>query len=236
VVVASVVDSRDWIHHPIRVSRNLGIYLLQLSQHQHQHQHKHPTMRIVKLLGLIIVHFLRWMTGYPRRRKLPGRIGFTWERKDLIDLPLRPLPPTRPRALTNTSQTHPQLQSALIARLPPEIRILIWEHIVGPKDAQDVLHIEVGDGILRQNRCYQQSNTAPGFQHDCWTSPWRESCRKGSVKSQSQPDGCYYAGPKHNCWTSPWRESCRKSSVKSQRQPDGCYYDFLPLLFTCKLM
>jgi hypothetical protein len=159
-------------------------------------------MRIAKLLEWIIVKSLEWITGYPRRPRRGNH--FMWERKDLIDPPLRSLPPTRPRALTDTSQTHPQLQSALIARLPPEIRILIWAHVVGPEDARDVLHIEVGDGTLRQNRCYQQGSTAPGYQHDCWNAPWREAFRKGGAKGR--------------------------------RQPDGCFYDFLPLLFTCKLM
>jgi hypothetical protein len=151
-------------------------------RHLHiQQLHKHPTMRIFSLR--------EWITGRRRTR----RTGFIWERDDLIDPPLRPLPPTRPRALTNTPQTHPQLQSALIARLPPEIRILIWECVVGPEDARDVLHIEVGDGILRQNRCYQRDSIVLGFQHDCWSGMWRESYRKGSVKGRRQPDGCYYA-------------------------------------------
>jgi hypothetical protein len=161
-------------------------------------------MRIVKLLELIIAHFLRWMTGYPRRHRRGNH--FMWERQGLIDPPLRPLPPTRPRALTNTPQTHPQLQSALIARLPPEIRLLIWEHVVGPKDSRDVLHIEVGDGILRQNRCYEQDSTALGFQHACWSAMWRQDYRLGTVRGRREPVGGAH------------------------------FYDFLPLLFTCKLM
>jgi hypothetical protein len=146
-----------------------------------------------------------WMLG---RGYTPRKRGnrFLWERPDIADPPLRPLPPTRPRRLTNTSQSHDQLQSCLIARLPPEIRLLIWEHVVGPKDSRDVLHIEVGDGILRQNRCYEQDSTALGFQHDCWSAMWRRDFRLGTVRGDREPVGGAH------------------------------FYDFLPLLFTCKLM
>jgi hypothetical protein len=146
-----------------------------------------------------------WMMGrgYTHRKR---RTGFIWERPDIADPPLRPLPPTRPRRLTNTSQSHDQLQSCLIARLPPEIRLLIWEHVVGPKDGRDVLHIEVGDGILRQNRCYEQDSTALGFQHDCWSAMWKRDARLGTVRGRREPVGGAH------------------------------FYDFLPLLFTCKLM
>jgi hypothetical protein len=139
---------------------------------------------------------INWMTGRdgsampPRRTR---RTGFLWEREDIIDPPLRSLPLTRPRRLTNTSQSHAQLQSGLIARLPPEIRILIWEHVVGPEDAKDVLHIEVGDGILRQNRCYQRDSTALGFQHDCWSAMWRGKYRVGGGMGIHEPAGHYYA-------------------------------------------
>jgi hypothetical protein len=150
-------------------------------------------------------HFMDWMMGRVYLRRKRGNHLF-WERPDLVDLPFRPLPPTRPRRLTNTSQSHDQLQSYLIACLPPEIRLLIWEHVVGPKDGRDVLHIEVGDGILRQNRCYEQDSTALGFQHDCWSAPWRRTFRLGCAKGRREPDGV------------------------------GHFYDFLPLLFTCKLM
>jgi len=135
-----------------------------------------------------------WLFGSAnpfRRRK--RRTGFLWERPEIIDPPLRALPPTRPRRLTNTPQTHAQLQSELITRLPPEIRILIWAHVVGPKDARDVLHLEVGDGILRQNRCYRQDSTAPWFLHDCWTVTWRHNCRGGSDPGKREPPGHFYA-------------------------------------------
>ena len=153
-----------------------------------QQLHKHPTMRMGSLMD--------WMTGRDGSAKPPRRTrrtGFLWEREDIIDPPLRSLPPTRPRRLTNTSQSHAQLQSGLIGRLPPEIRTLIWEHVVGPEDAKDVLHIEVGDGILRQNRCYQRDSTALGFQHDCWSAMWRGKYRVGGGKGIHEPAAHYYA-------------------------------------------
>jgi hypothetical protein len=147
-------------------------------------------------------NIMDWVLGRPRKKR-GNRL--MWERPGLVDPPLRSLPPTRPRRLTNTS-SHDQLQSCLIARLPPEIRLLIWEHVVGPKDGRDVLHMEVGDGILRQNRCYQQDSTAQGFQHDCWTAMWRQEYREGTVRGRLEPVGGAH------------------------------FYEFLPLLFTCKLM
>lgn len=129
-----------------------------------------------------------------------------WQRPDLIEPPLRPLPPSRPRRLTGTPDTYPQQQSSLIARLPAEIRTLIWEYALGPDSDQDVLHIELADGTLRHNRCYERDSEFFAFQHNCWSAAWRMSFRKGGAKGRREPKG-------------------------KER-----YRAMLPLLLTCKLM
>ncbi|KAF2722594.1 hypothetical protein K431DRAFT_41689 [Polychaeton citri CBS 116435] len=121
--------------------------------------------------------FLNWVTGVYRPRKKMPQPHYLWQRPHLIDPPLRPLPSCRPRRLTSVEDTHDQLQSALIARLPAEVRVLIWEHVVGSEDDRDVLHLELADGILRHNRCYERESGLPDFQHDCWSSPFRKSFR-----------------------------------------------------------
>lgn len=125
---------------------------------------------------------LDWVMGTKRRRKETARQPpYFWEQPDLIDPPIRPLRTSRPRCLTNTGGTHDQLQSCLIARLPAEIRIQIWQHVVGRENDKDVLHFELADGILRHNRCYERESTLPGFKHDCWKAAWRKSFRQWAL-------------------------------------------------------
>lgn len=131
--------------------------------------------------------FLDWATGVHRPRKKVSQPLYIWQRPDLIDPPLRPLPPSRPRRLTDSQNIHSQQQSALIARLPVEIRVLIWEYVVGPENDRDVLHIELADGTLRHNRCYQRETEVPAFQHDCWRAAWRKTFRVGGAKGRNEP-------------------------------------------------
>jgi hypothetical protein len=121
--------------------------------------------------------FLTRMTGLLRPRERMRPPAFPWQQPHLIDPPLCPLLSCRPRRLTGVEDTHDQLQSVLIARLPAEVRVLIWEHVLGSESDRDVLHLELADGILRHNRCYERESGLPDFQHDCWTAPWRKSFR-----------------------------------------------------------
>jgi len=85
------------------------------------------------------------------------------------ELPSRtPMLLPRPRRLTNVAGTHEQTQSSMIARLPAEIRLIIWEHVIGRKSDRDVLHVESVEGTLRYNRCWEQDNRDRlGFKHLC---------------------------------------------------------------------
>jgi len=133
--------------------------------------------------------FLDCIFGVHRSHGPVKQPPYFWERPDLIDPPLRPLPQARPCRLTNAPNVHDQLQSSLIARLPTEIPVLIWQHVLGPEDDGEVLHIELADGILRHNRCYQPGSENPGFQHDCWKSAWRKSFRAGGMRGRGEPVG-----------------------------------------------
>jgi hypothetical protein len=122
-----------------------------------------------------------WIIGVHRPPKQVQQFSYHWQRPHLIDPPLRPLPSCRPRRLTGVENTYNQLQSVLIARLPAEVRVLIWEHVVGRENDEDVLHLELADGILRYNRCYERESGLPNFRHACWTAPWRKSFRARGV-------------------------------------------------------
>jgi hypothetical protein len=130
---------------------------------------------------------LVWIICLPtvRKKRRPRRP--IWQHPGLIDPPLRPLPSCRPRRLTNVGDTHSQLQSVLITRLPAEIRVLIWQHVVGSEDDRDVLHLELADGILRHNRCYEHRSDLPNCKHACWTAAWRKSFRVGGAMGNGEP-------------------------------------------------
>jgi len=136
--------------------------------------------------------FARATGARPSRKEKPY-YAFPWQRPDLIDPPLRPLPRSRPRRLSNVDGTHAQSQSALIARIPVEVRMLIWEHVVGRSHDGDVLHIELADGILRHYRCYEPDSELPVFQHNCWRAPWRKSFRQGPLRGVKEPPNHRYA-------------------------------------------
>jgi hypothetical protein len=131
---------------------------------------------------------LIWIICLPFPRPKKRRRGPIWQHPSLIDPPLRALPSCRPRRLTNVDDTCQQLQSALITRLPAEVRVLIWERVVGSEDDRDVLHLELADGILRHNRCYERRGDLPNCKHDCWTAAWRKSYRVGRARGNNEPE------------------------------------------------
>lgn len=110
-------------------------------------------------------------------------------RQPLDDTPLRPLSVSRPRRLTDTGGTNTQLKSKLLQRLPVDIRLLIWEHVVEqPWDAAvpenaAVIHLECVAGSLKHVKCRELrlpllSSGHHGiprifrFQHWCWYDFW----------------------------------------------------------------
>ena len=85
--------------------------------------------------------------------------------------PLLPLPAERARRLTHAESHHTQQQSALIIRIPVEVRLLIWEHLLGRETNDDVLHLDLSHGSLGHVRCYESATARLcklGYQHDCW--------------------------------------------------------------------
>lgn len=87
---------------------------------------------------------------------------------------LRSLPLTRPS--TPSSQATGQHQSPLFVLLPVEIRLLIWEHVLGRTHDKDALHLDIRDGILRYRQCYEKDLSKLGFRHTCWGASmwWRQ--------------------------------------------------------------
>ena len=104
--------------------------------------------------------------------------------------PLRTLIGTR-RRLTDPSieehHFHPQRQSALLSRIPIELRLIIWEYAIGPEHENDVLHLEPADGILRYCRCYEKDHTKLPFRHLCWKAIWTKELRDQNMWDSSEP-------------------------------------------------
>lgn len=106
--------------------------------------------------------------------------------------PLRPLMLSRPTIMHAPQEdvfAHVQEQSALIARIPVELRLIIWEHSLGHEHEYDVLHLRPSDGILRYNICYEQDNTMLPFRHMCWDTYWTKADRDGSKWVPWEPIG-----------------------------------------------
>lgn len=104
---------------------------------------------------------------------------------------LRPLPLERARRLSDVEGSHAQLQSALIARIPIEIRLLIWEHLLGRETEDDVLHLDLVDGSLGHVRCYESKPCYKlGHDHHCWGAfsnhNWRVDSESGKAGRQLQ--------------------------------------------------
>lgn len=80
------------------------------------------------------------------------------------------------RALNSRHQSvihvnaHLQDQSAFIVAIPVELRLVIWEHALGRADDNDVLHLDLAEGVLWHCRCFEQDRTKLGFRHSCWSS------------------------------------------------------------------
>lgn len=105
--------------------------------------------------------------------------------------PLRPLPVERARRLSDVEGIHPQLQSALIVRIPVEIRLLIWEHLLGRETDEDVLHLDLVNGSLGYARCCEPKPCCKlGHDHHCWGAfsnrNWRVDPESGEAGRQLQ--------------------------------------------------
>lgn len=89
------------------------------------------------------------------------------------NLDLRPLPEQRPRALTTADPFHHQQQSPLLVRLPVDVRLVIWEFVLGSEAPYNTIHLETVDGNLRSRRCFEDAaDEKLGFRHECWEFPW----------------------------------------------------------------
>ncbi|KAI5360380.1 hypothetical protein Slin15195_G083040 [Septoria linicola] len=92
--------------------------------------------------------------------------------------PVRSLPEIRPRRLTISEGVDQQSQSHFVSTIPAELRLMIWEYALAPDSERDVLHIDLGDGNLKQVRCYESvDHNMLGFRHQCWHTVWTREKR-----------------------------------------------------------
>ncbi|PKY00047.1 hypothetical protein P168DRAFT_285562 [Aspergillus campestris IBT 28561] len=119
--------------------------------------------------------------------------GRRWKRHKKLRLesdPAKPLPAVRQRALTpplppapapragifpfrkgrrthEQERDHDQKQSPFFAKLPREVRTLIYREVLAPKDHPG-LHVASADARLLSRRCRDDSWAVLGWRHPCW--------------------------------------------------------------------
>lgn len=96
-----------------------------------------------------------------------------------------PSPPDRPPPLTRLNDSHQQLQSPFVARLPAELRLSVYRYALGQ---HDVLHLEPADATLKHSRCFDRGTDKLGFRHRCWGVAWtaEDRARYGYVPDEPQ--------------------------------------------------
>ncbi|KXS99433.1 hypothetical protein AC578_8141 [Pseudocercospora eumusae] len=113
--------------------------------------------------------FFRSLRSLLPSRKSTKTGGNSWRRGPIpIESPVRALGSRQHSSLD--APAYLQDQSALIASIPVELRVVIWEYVLGPKDENDVLHLDLADGTLWHCRCFDQDRIKLGFRHFCWSS------------------------------------------------------------------
>lgn len=86
-----------------------------------------------------------------------------FRRKMQEEPPLRSLPSRRGSSLRRNAQS--QLQSLLIQVIPVEIRLIVWDYVLG----SDLLHIDHLNGNLASVECSETDlEDKLGFKHVCW--------------------------------------------------------------------
>lgn len=65
---------------------------------------------------------------------------------------------------------------------------MIWELTFASDDNDDVLHLEVADGILRCCRCFELNpRDRLGFRHICWSAVWTKKDRDRNIWGGGEP-------------------------------------------------
>lgn len=122
--------------------------------------------------------------GPSRQRKR----SWMWTSPTAPEPSTQSLPEHRERRLTASEGTQLQLQSSLISRIPVEIRLLIWEHLLGREADDDVLHLDLANGNLNYVRCFESKPCDKlGFRHQCWGVLWSREERKLGLRIHGEP-------------------------------------------------
>ncbi|KXT10261.1 hypothetical protein AC579_6613 [Pseudocercospora musae] len=113
--------------------------------------------------------FFRSLRSLLSLRKSTKTRGNSWRRGPIpIESSVRALE-SRQHSILD-APAYLQHQSALIASIPVELRVVIWEYVLGPEDENDVLHLDLAEGRLWHCRCFDQDRIKLGFRHSCWSS------------------------------------------------------------------
>ncbi|GLI74761.1 hypothetical protein PoHVEF18_003009 [Penicillium ochrochloron] len=121
---------------------------------------------------------MKWSWSLTARRREKKRLAE--RRRSTSDRP-GPLPAVRERALTlplppgNTDlvgksrhqSTRDQQQSAFFAKLPQDIRYLIYREVLAPAHHPE-LHVLSAHQRLLSRRCLNEDLDVPGRRHSCW--------------------------------------------------------------------
>jgi hypothetical protein len=127
---------------------------------------------------------MKWSWGFSTRRREKKRLA---ERRTRSSDRPGPLPAVRERALTlqlppgNTDlvgksrhqSTCDQQQSAFFAKLPQEIRYLIYREVLAPAHHPE-LHVASAHQRLLSRRCFNEDPDVPGRRHSCWGGRYKQ--------------------------------------------------------------
>lgn len=118
----------------------------------------------------------RWKRHKKLRLKSDRAKPLPAVRKRALTPPLPPLPARRAgivpfrkdRRTREQERDRDQQQSPLFAKLPREVRTLIYREVLAPKDHPG-LHVACADARLLSRRCRDQGSPLPGWSHPCWS-------------------------------------------------------------------
>lgn len=88
-------------------------------------------------------------------------------RKRALTPPLPEFESSIPRPFRKKQVTYDQSQSPLFGNLPYEIRRLIYELVLAPRDGRE-LHVGIEGRRVRSTRCWEGGASVAGWDHACW--------------------------------------------------------------------
>lgn len=112
--------------------------------------------------------------------KIPGRISDSiddFRRPSPFEVQLK-IPKSKLKANWNLMNVIDQ-ECSLFRLLTQDVRLIIWTHVLGAQDANDVIHLDIGLATIISRRCLKEGQTSElGWKHACWEVCWTAEERR----------------------------------------------------------